>query len=114
VTRSTQYGTIVPLANETTFLIAGVVLNEGRRWVFIYRSPLVQETDKCMESVYLYLAEVCFFPGDPEMIDDEDMMFGQAEQTIHELLPLCPGAVVPHNCYRVRTGLVQGIEGMVA
>jgi hypothetical protein len=100
-------GTIVPIAHVQAFLRATIWLKAGRRVLTVYRSPLVQDTDECMVSVYAYLNEECFIVGTSEDVEDEDMMFGRASNTAYQILNQCPGDAVDHVC-RIAKTTMQG------
>lgn len=95
------------LVSERAFLFAEVRQERGVRTLYVRRSVVVQDDDCWMRPITQYLAGTCHVLGSSTVVDDETVMFGQAEKTIYRLFDECPATAAEHNC-RLRPDSSRG------
>lgn len=73
---------------ESCFLYAGRVtdLDTGQSWRWVYRSAVVQEHHPLYQQIFDYLDGAAQI-GVGAVVDDDDMVFGEAELSLYETEP---------------------------
>lgn len=89
------------LVNVPTFLHALVTDSGDDQMLTAYRSPVVQDTDPCMDPVFDFLSGRCSDEIGTTTEDDDRMMFGEVIHTAYRIYSTCP-ANRAHNCQQER------------
>ncbi|WP_199430300.1 hypothetical protein [Qaidamihabitans albus] len=69
---------------------------EDGRYLTVYASPCVKESDDSYRPVREYLAGKCYSRMTGDSVKDENMMFGEARTVLHEIHEQCPD--YSHTC----------------
>jgi hypothetical protein len=87
------------LAHAPMWLIAGLSeMPDGFRALLVFVSPLVRESDQVYQPVADFLGSHCHRLDSVDRVEDESMMFGEADALIYSIFPDCPGPLVTHEC----------------
>ncbi|WP_157734704.1 hypothetical protein [Actinopolyspora erythraea] len=72
--------------------------------VSISKSPVMMDTDEEIEEVYRYIYQWCHSEMGTETVENEMMMFGEADITTYQLYEACPGEAIDHVCVAEQEG----------
>ena len=90
--------------------VSAILMNiDGLCQLSVYRSVECQYRHRILDPIKEVLANTCHFRKTSELVKDREMRGGRAIREWYDLMKICPGSAITHECC-TRTGNLPVIQ----